>query len=38
MHNYKSHNTSQEEEPFEIELVLPASPAAQGAPAEEQQQ
>jgi hypothetical protein len=30
--------TSQDEEPFEIELVVPGSPAAQGAPAEEQQQ
>jgi hypothetical protein len=29
---------SQEEEPFEIELVVPGSPIAQGAPAEEQQQ
>jgi hypothetical protein len=29
---------SQEEEPFEIELVVPESPAAQGSPAEEQQQ
>jgi hypothetical protein len=29
---------SQEEEPFEIELVVPSSPVAQGAPAEEQQQ
>jgi hypothetical protein len=29
---------SQEEEPFEIELVVPSSPIAQGAPAEEQQQ
>jgi hypothetical protein len=28
---------SQEEEPFEIELVVPGSQAAQGAPAEEQQ-
>jgi hypothetical protein len=30
--------TSQEEEPFEIELVVPESPMAQGSPAEEQQQ
>jgi hypothetical protein len=30
--------TSQEEEPFEIELVVPGSLIAQGAPAEEQQQ
>jgi hypothetical protein len=29
---------SQEEEPFEIELVVPESPIAQGSPAEEQQQ
>jgi hypothetical protein len=29
---------SHEEEPFEIELVVPESPAAQGSPAEEQQQ
>jgi hypothetical protein len=28
---------SQEEEPFEIELVVPSSEAAQGAPAKEQQ-
>jgi hypothetical protein len=28
---------SQEEEPFEIELAVPGSPAAQGAPTEEQQ-
>jgi hypothetical protein len=28
---------SQEEEPFEIELVVPESPMAQGSPAEEQQ-
>jgi hypothetical protein len=27
--------TSQEEDPFEIELVVPGSPAAQGAPTEE---
>jgi hypothetical protein len=31
-------HTSQEEEPFEIELVVTGSLAAQGAPAEEQQQ
>jgi hypothetical protein len=30
-------HTSQEEEPFEIELVVPGSTAAQGTPAEEQQ-
>jgi hypothetical protein len=29
---------SQEEEPFEIELAVPGSPAAQGAPTKEQQQ
>jgi hypothetical protein len=29
---------SQEEEPFEIELVVPESPIAQDSPAEEQQQ
>jgi hypothetical protein len=29
---------SQEEEPFEIELVVPESPTAQGSPAEEQLQ
>jgi hypothetical protein len=29
---------SQEEEPFEIQLVIPESPMAQGSPAEEQQQ
>jgi hypothetical protein len=29
---------TQEEEPFEIELVVPESPTAQGSPAEEQQQ
>jgi hypothetical protein len=27
---------SQEEEPFEIELVVPKSPVAQGSPAEEE--
>jgi hypothetical protein len=31
-------DASQEEEPFEIELVVPESPMAQGYPAEEQQQ
>jgi hypothetical protein len=30
--------TSQEEEPFKIELVVQGSQTAQGAPAEEQQQ
>jgi hypothetical protein len=29
---------SQEEEPFEIQLVVPEGPTAQGSPAEEQQQ
>jgi hypothetical protein len=29
---------SREDEPFEIELVVPSSPAAQGTPAEEQQE
>jgi hypothetical protein len=29
---------SQEEEPFEIELVVPESPMAQGSPTEVQQQ
>jgi hypothetical protein len=29
---------SQEEEPFEIELVVPSNPAPQGAPAEEEEQ
>jgi hypothetical protein len=29
---------SQEEEPFEIELVVPESPTAQDSPAEEEQQ
>jgi hypothetical protein len=31
-------NTSQEEEPFEIELVVPESPITRGSPTEEQQQ
>jgi hypothetical protein len=31
------HDASQEEEPFEIELVVPESPTAQALPAEEQQ-
>jgi hypothetical protein len=31
-------DASQEEEPFEIELVVPESPTAQGSPTEEQQQ
>jgi hypothetical protein len=31
-------DTSQEEEPFEIELVVPESPTAQDSPTEEQQQ
>jgi hypothetical protein len=29
-------DASQEEEPFEIELVVPESPTAQGSPVEEQ--
>jgi hypothetical protein len=33
-----SQETSPEEEPFEIELVVPESPTAQDSPAEEQQQ
>jgi hypothetical protein len=33
-----SQEASPEEEPFEIELVAPESPTAQGSPAEEQQQ
>jgi hypothetical protein len=33
-----SQETSPEEEPFEIELVVPESPMAQDSPAEEQQQ
>jgi hypothetical protein len=37
-HHDSSPRASQEQEPFEIELVVPDSPAAQGAPAEEQQQ
>jgi hypothetical protein len=32
------HEASQEEEPFEIELVVPESPTAQDSPVEEQQQ
>jgi hypothetical protein len=31
-------DASQEEEPFEIELVVPEDPMAQGSPIEEQQQ
>jgi hypothetical protein len=31
-------DASQEEEPFEIELVVPEDPMAQGSPVEEQQQ
>jgi hypothetical protein len=30
------HDASQEEEPFEIELVVPEGPTAQDSPAEEQ--
>jgi hypothetical protein len=36
-HNSPPH-ASQEEEPFEIELVVPGSQATQGTPTEEQQQ
>jgi hypothetical protein len=36
-HHDSPPHASQEEEPFEIELVVPGSQAAQGAPAEEQQ-
>jgi hypothetical protein len=35
---HEPQHVSQDEEPFEIELVVPESLAAQGAPAEEQQQ
>jgi hypothetical protein len=37
-HHDSPPRASQEEEPFEIELVVPSSPAAQGAPVEDQQQ
>jgi hypothetical protein len=37
-HHNSPPRASQEEEPFEIELVVPSSPAPQGAPAVEQQQ
>jgi hypothetical protein len=37
-HHDSPPHASQEEEPFEIELVVPSSPTAQGAPVEEQQQ
>jgi hypothetical protein len=37
-HHDSPPRASQEEVPFEIELVVPGSQAAQGAPAEEQQQ
>jgi hypothetical protein len=37
-HHDSPPRASQEEEPFEIELVVPGSQAAQGAPTEEQQQ
>jgi hypothetical protein len=37
-HHDSPPRTSQEEEPFEIELVVPGCPTAQGALAEEQQQ
>jgi hypothetical protein len=36
-HHDSAPHASQEEELFEIELVVPSSPAAQGAPTEEQQ-
>jgi hypothetical protein len=35
-HHDSPPHASEEEEPFEIELVVPSSPAPQGAPAEEQ--
>jgi hypothetical protein len=35
-HHDSPPHASQDEEPFEIELVVPRSQAAQGAPAEEQ--
>jgi hypothetical protein len=37
-HHDSPPRASQEEKPFEIELVVPGSQVAQGAPAEEQQQ
>jgi hypothetical protein len=37
-HHDSPPHASQEEEPFEIELVVPGSQAAQGTPAEEEQQ
>jgi hypothetical protein len=37
-HHDSPPRASQEEEPFEIELVVPSHPVAQGAPTEEQQQ
>jgi hypothetical protein len=37
-HHDSPPRASQEEEPFEIELVVPSSPVAQGTPVEEQQQ
>jgi hypothetical protein len=37
-HHDSPPHASQEHEPFEIELVVPDSKAAQGAPAKEQQQ
>jgi hypothetical protein len=37
-HHDSPPHASQEQVPFEIELVVPGSPAAQGAPAKEQQQ
>jgi hypothetical protein len=38
LHHESPPRASQEEEPFEIELVVPSSPIARGAPTEEQQQ
>jgi hypothetical protein len=37
LHHDSPPHASQEEEHFEIELVVPSSSVAQGAPAEEQQ-
>jgi hypothetical protein len=37
LHHESPPRASQEEEPLEIELVVPSSPASQGTPAEEQQ-
>jgi hypothetical protein len=38
LHHDSPPHASQEEEPFEIELVVPSSLVARGGPAEEQQQ